>query len=109
MSQHLKTCLCLLTSSCFLILSGCGVLFPDPDHAPIVLTKVSSVATPVLLDPTCPPPPQAPPKPPSGNTLSKDAAEYFAELDGWAMACRDLNEAIDAILRPSIPPPSPAP
>lgn len=56
---------------------------------------------PVILDTTCPPKPLPPPKPQGHNTLSKDAAEYFAQLDGWAMACADLNEAIESILRPS--------
>ena len=99
MSQHLKTSLCLLTLSTFL--TSCGVLFPEVDRPPVVLTKVETSSQPILFDATCPPKPAPPPKPQGHNTLSKDAAEYFAALDGWGMACRDLNDAIEAILRPS--------
>ena len=99
MSQQLKTSLCPLILSTFL--TSCGVLFPDQDRPPIVLTKTEMVERPLLLETECPPKPTPPPKPQGHNTLSADAAEYFATLDSWAMACRDLNEAIESILRPS--------
>lgn len=100
MPPTMKTCLSLLLLSMFLTLPGCGVLFPETE-APTVLTKTLMTERPILLDATCPPPPSPPAKPEKHNTLSKDAAAYFAELDSWAMACRDLNEAIESILRPS--------
>lgn len=97
-----KTLLCLMPLSLFLSLSGCGVLFPErAERPPVVLTKVETKAQPILLDTSCPPAPTPPPKPQGHNTLAKDAANYVAELDSWAMACRDLNDALDAILRPS--------
>ena len=101
MSQPLKMCLCLLTLSPFW--TACGVLFPETDRPPVVLTKTEMHEMPILIDPTCPPKPQPPKKPGGHNTLSKDAAEFFAALDGWAMACADLNEAIEQLLRPSQP------
>lgn len=100
MSPTTKTSRFLLLSSMFLTLPACGVLFPETEP-PTVLTKTLMTERPILLDATCPPPPSPPAKPAKHNTLSKDAAEYFATLDSWAMACRDLNEAIESILRPS--------
>ena len=100
MCPQAKIALYLLILSTFSTLNGCGVLFPEkPDR--IVVTKLKETERPILLDATCPEPPSPPPKPDGHNTLSKDAADYFATLDSWAMACRDLNEAIEAILRPS--------
>lgn len=100
MSPTMRMFLSLPLLSMFWTLQGCGVLFPET-QAPTVLTKTLMTERPVILDASCPQPPSPPAKPEGHNTLSKDAAAYFAELDSWAMACRDLNEAIDAILRPS--------
>lgn len=83
------------------LLTGCGVLFPEPPER-IVLTKTELKEKPVILEALCPPPPSPPPKRSDGkNTLAKDYANWRTDFDGWAMACRDLNEALDAILRPS--------
>lgn len=54
-----------------------------------------------MFDATCPKKPAPPQKPPSHNVLSADAASYFAQLDGWAQTCADLNSAIESLLRPS--------
>lgn len=101
MSQHLKMCLSAIILSCSL--TSCGVLWPEmADRPPIVLTKVETKMTPVLLDPTCPQPPPPPAKRTDGrNTLSEDAAEYLNQYRSWAVACADLNAAIESILRPS--------
>lgn len=103
MSQQLKTSLSrTIFKLCLMLpLTSCGVLFPDQDRPPIVLTKTEMVERPLLLETQCPPKPTPPPKPQGHNTLSADAAEYFANLDGWAMACRDINQAIESLLRPS--------
>ena len=102
MLPHLKTFLCLTILSCFSTLLGCGVLFPDRANLPPTVLVATKVETPpLLLDPTCPPEPIPPPKPQGHNTLSEPAAIYWNDFDAWAMACRDLNDAIEAILRPS--------
>lgn len=97
MFRNRKMFLFPIISSFFL--TSCGVLFPDQaDSPPVVLTKVTLEAPPILIDPRCPPKPTPGPKPDRHNTLSDDASNYFAALNGWAMACRDLNDAIQAIL-----------
>lgn len=108
MSPTIKTFLFLPLLSTSLTLQGCGVLFPE-ERPPTVLTKTEVIDKPILLEVECPPPPPAPKKPEGHNTLSKDAAGYFAALDSWAMACRDINQALNAILRPSQEPDESAP
>ena len=96
MSPRTPLCLMLLSLS----LTGCGVLFPEPPER-IVLTKTEVRERPLILDPICPPAPNPPPKPQDRNTGAKEAASFWNEYGAWAMACADLNQALDAILRPS--------
>ena len=98
--MYKTTPLCLMLLSLILTLPGCGVLFPEPPEK-VVLTKLQTVDHPILMDTSCPPEPTPPPKPQGHNTLAKDAATYWNEYAGWGMACRDINDAITAILRPS--------
>lgn len=91
--------LCLMLSS--VSLTGCGVLFPEVDRPPVVLTKVEQVERPILVDPKCPPKPLPPAKPADTNTLSKPAADYFAEWFLWATECEAKNDELGAILRPA--------
>lgn len=94
-----KTHQYLMLLSVFWSLSACGVLLPEQRQ--VVLTKVQKTERPILIDTSCPKRPLPPPRPTDTNTLSKPAAEFFASLLAWGDTCADLNEAIDAVLRPS--------
>jgi hypothetical protein len=60
------------------------------------------VERPILIDPHCPPKPSPPAKPTDTNTLSKPAADYFAEWFLWATECEAKNDELAQVLKPAV-------